>query len=77
MHADATVLLDIPLDVVNERRAHDEKDRFESADLAFHQRVRDGYLALAQATAWFVVDGAPSETEVAAAIDERISRLPW
>jgi dTMP kinase len=37
-----TVLLDVPLEVVNERRAHDAKDRFEREDLAFHQRVRDG-----------------------------------
>jgi dTMP kinase len=72
-----TILLDIPLEVVNERRAHDAKDRFESADLAFHQRVRDGYLALADELAWFVVDGSLSESEVASVIDERVADLPW
>jgi dTMP kinase len=72
-----TILLDLPLEVVNERRAHDAKDRFEAQDLSFHQRVRDGYLALAQDESWFVVDGARSEAEVAGAIDERVSRLPW
>jgi dTMP kinase len=72
-----TILLDIPLEVVNERRAHDAKDRFESADLAFHQRVRDGYLELAQENAWFVVDGSLAESEVASVIDERVADLPW
>ncbi len=73
----ATILLDIPLEVVNERRAHDAKDRFESADLAFHQRVREGYLTLANELAWFVVDGSLSESEVASVIDERVADLPW
>jgi dTMP kinase len=74
---DVTILLDITLDVVNERRAHDAKDRFESSDLAFHQRVREGYLALAKEHHWFVVDGSLSETEVANLIDERVADLPW
>ena len=43
-----TILLDVSLEVVNERRAHDAKDRFEAEDLAFHQRVREGYLELAR-----------------------------
>ncbi|HEV3268421.1 MAG TPA: dTMP kinase [Acidimicrobiales bacterium] len=72
-----TILLDISLDVVNERRSHDAKDRFESADLAFHQRVRDGYLALARANAWFVVDGSLGVDDVAGLIDERVADLPW
>lgn len=72
-----TILLDVSVDVVNERRAHDEKDRFEAEDLAFHQRVRDGYLELARENAWFVVDGARSEVDVARAIDERVADLPW
>ena len=72
-----TVLLDIPLDVVNERRDHDKKDRFEAEDLSFHQRVREGYLELARADDWFVVDGAMSEDDVARVIDQRVARLPW
>ncbi|HWD96854.1 MAG TPA: dTMP kinase [Acidimicrobiales bacterium] len=75
--ADATILLDIPLEVVNERRAHDEKDRFESADLAFHERVRQGYLELANELSWIVIDGARSTDEVAQEIDERVAHLPW
>jgi dTMP kinase len=72
-----TVLLDVPLEVVNDRRAHDAKDRFEAEDLAFHQRVREGYLELAKDPTWFVVDGAMSEADVARAIDERVAELAW
>jgi dTMP kinase len=72
-----TILLDVPLDVVNERRAHDAKDRFEAEDLSFHERVRQGYLELAKDEDWFVVDGAQSEHDVAGVIEERVARLPW
>jgi dTMP kinase len=72
-----TILLDVPLDVVNERRAHDAQDRFEAEDLSFHERVRQGYLELARDGDWFVVDGAHSEDDVAAVIEERVARLPW
>ncbi|MHB8378553.1 MAG: dTMP kinase [Acidimicrobiales bacterium] len=72
-----TILLDVSLEVVNERRAHDAKDRFESADLAFHQRVREGYLALAQEHSWLVVDGSLSTDQVANVIDARLADLPW
>lgn len=76
---DLTVLLDIPLDVANERRARDARDRFESADLDFHQRVRDGYLEMAAAEIdhWFVVDGSMDEQQVARAIDARLDALEW
>lgn len=72
-----TILLDVPLEVVNERRARDAKDRFEAEDLAFHQRVRAGYLELAKENAWFVVDGSLSQVDVARVIDERVVDLPW
>lgn len=77
--ADLTILLDIPLDVANERRERDARDRFESADLEFHQRVRTGYLRIARENPddWFVVDATGSESEVAEAIDERIRQLAW
>ena len=74
---DATILLDIPLEVVGERRAHDKRDRFESADLAFHERVREGYLDLARAQGWIVVDGSRQPAEVAEEIDARVTHLPW
>lgn len=72
-----TILLDISLEVVNERRAHDAKDRFEAEDLNFHRRVREGYLELARENEWLVLDGSMSEDDVALAIDERVGELPW
>lgn len=74
-----TILLDIDLEVANERRERDAKDRFESADLDFHARVREGYLELAQiyGDRWFVVDGSQSEEDVARVIDERVAGLAW
>jgi len=76
---DLTVLIDTPLEVAIERRAPDVRDRFESADLEFHQRVRDGYLAIAAkwGERWSVIDGALSESEVAALVDQRLASLPW
>ena len=70
------MLIDTPLDVANERRTPDARDRFESADLDFHQRVRDGYLAIAATWGdrWCVIDGSRSEAEVADA-GRRATRL--
>ena len=74
-----TILIDMPFDLSSERRAPDTRDRFESADLEFHKRVREGYLAIADTWGerWFVVDGSRSEEEVAAAIEDRLAGLPW
>jgi len=76
---DLTILIDLPVDVANERRERNAKDRFESSDIDFHNRVRSGYLELAKTDGveWFVVDGTKSEAEVAALIDERLAALPW
>lgn len=76
---DLTILIDLALEVANERRTFDARDRFESADLEFHQKVRDGYLAMANTFGdqWFVVDGSQDEDAVAAQVDERLASLPW
>ncbi len=76
---DLTVLLDISLEVAVERRALDHRDRFESADAAFHERVRHGYLAMAAAepSRWFVVDASLDVEQVARLVDERLDELDW
>ncbi|KKL14901.1 hypothetical protein LCGC14_2511020 [marine sediment metagenome] len=46
-----TILLDIPPEEAEKRksgREFQDGDRFESLDLRFHQKVRDGYLSLAR-----------------------------
>jgi dTMP kinase len=76
---DLTVLIDLDPQVANERREPDHRDRFESLHPQFHDRVRQGYLELAEREpeAWFVVDGTPHEATVAAVIDERLAALAW
>lgn len=64
-----TLLLDLPPDIGLARRATaGEVNRLDAAGLAFHQRVRAGYLALAAAEPerWVVVDARRSADEVAA-----------
>jgi dTMP kinase len=76
---DLTVLIDLAPSLANERRTPDQRDRFESADPTFHDRVRQGYLELASQdeTTWFVVDGSGTLDGVAAVIDERLAQLRW
>jgi dTMP kinase len=45
----AIFLLDVPASVAASRRAARTVDRIEGRDLAFHERVRQGYLAVARA----------------------------
>ncbi len=77
--ADLTILLDLAPEVANARRAPDARDRFESADAGFFDRVRQGYLEMAAADPahWCVVDGAREIDDVSAAIDARLDQLTW
>ncbi len=74
---DLTLLIDIDVETANERRARNHEDRFESADAAFHDRLRQGYLEMAAAdpARWSVIDGRGSFEEVAHAIDRRLRPL--
>lgn len=67
---DMTVLFDIPVeDGLQRKRRDDEITRFEShADLAFHRRVRTGFLELAAAEPdrFLVVDGHKPPDEIEA-----------
>jgi dTMP kinase len=76
---DLTVLIDLDVETAAERKVRDSRDRFETSDLDFHQRVRDGYLAMAHefGDTWWVVDGTSSEEEVARQIEERITTMAW
>jgi dTMP kinase len=61
------VLLEAPVDVLAARLRGRELDRFERAGAEFHQRVADGYRAMAAADpdGWVVVDAAADPDEVA------------
>jgi dTMP kinase len=58
---DLTILLDVPPEIGIGRKSDEGVNRFESTfDLAFHQRVRAGYLAMAAAepTRYRVIDSS-------------------
>jgi dTMP kinase len=79
LRPDLTLLLDVPVEIGLARKQADEQTRFEAIfDLAFHRRVRDGYLALASAEPerFRVIDAsAPVEAVVAAALAAILARI--
>jgi dTMP kinase len=67
---DLTFLIDLPVDEAFRRRPPRADDRFESADRAFHERVRAGYLTLAaDQPTWAVIDGTGTVAEVTARVE--------
>ena len=77
MKPDLTVLLDIPVETGLARKTAKKPDRFEQEELAFHHRVREGYLKLAKEAPqrWLVVDATRSKGEVAEIIWQKIKQL--
>jgi dTMP kinase len=79
---DLTVVLDVPVAVARARRDLGGADRLERLDVGFHERVRAGYLALAEAdpSTWVVLDatgevGVVSE-QIMAVVAERLAPVP-
>jgi dTMP kinase len=74
---DLTVLLDIPVEIGLARKGGKKRDRFEQEDIAFHQRVREGYLKLAasEPVRWLVVDAALPKEKIAEIIWQKVSGL--
>jgi dTMP kinase len=77
---DLTILLDVPAEtgLSRKRRGRGALTRFESrADLAFHRRVRDGFLRLARAEPerWRVIDAAGPRSFVAEAIHDAVRQV--
>jgi dTMP kinase len=77
MSPDLIVLLDVPVEEGLGRKKGKEKDRFESESLAFHTRVRRGYLDMAKADPkrWLVVDGRLPRKVIESTIWARVSVL--
>jgi dTMP kinase len=78
LRPDLTVLLDLPVTAGLARKAPGDVTRFETEfDLAFHARVRDGFLALARAepARFAVIDASRSPDEVAPAVNTAVDRL--
>jgi dTMP kinase len=74
---DLTICLDIAIEEGLQRKSVQEWNRLEAQTLAFHQRVREGYLEMAsvEPDRWLVVDASQSVAAVQTAIRERIDRL--
>jgi dTMP kinase len=79
---DLNLLLDVPPRVARGRLDLERADRLERLDAGFHERVRAGYRALAEADpdTWVVVDGAGPVDDVAqqlvAIVLERLGPVP-
>jgi len=72
-----TVLLDIPAEEGLARKKTKRPDRFERENIAFHRRVREGYLKMAasELKRWLVIDASQSKRKVAEIIWHRVSQL--
>jgi len=70
---DLTVLIDIPIEESIKRREQ-SPDRFEQENRSFHEKVRKGYLELAEAEKekWVVIDGTGTVEEVSLLVDQAI-----
>ena len=77
MSPDLIVLLDIPIEDGLGRKKSKERDRFESESLAFHARVRRGYLDMAKADPerWLVVDATQPKEKIAKIIWQKVSQM--
>ncbi len=65
---DLTLLVDVPVEVGIERkrRNNSEWNRLDDYELAFHQRVQEGYFALAEAepNRWVIIDATQDKKDV-------------
>jgi dTMP kinase len=59
------------------RKRDKKQDRFEQEDIAFHRRVREGYLKLAasEPQRWLVIDGTQTKERIAQIIWQKVSQL--
>ena len=73
---DLTILLDLP-PLMGLGRRLSSADRLESEPVEFHQRVRNGFLALANAEPdrYLVLDAARPEVDVSRDIQQRVREL--
>ena len=71
------VLMDIDPELGLARKNPEQIDRFEKEELAFHQRVRQGYLKMAQEEPdlWLVIDASSNIEDVQHIIWQRVSIL--
>lgn len=76
LEPDLTIVLDLPVEQAALRRGR-AADRMEARDLAYHQRVRDGFLAEARVPGRRieVIDAAPAADAIQRALRRRVADL--
>jgi len=74
---DLTVLLDMSAEAGLARKSTKKQDRFEQENMAFHQRVREGYLKMAanEPQRWLVIDATQNRQKIARIIWQRVNQL--
>lgn len=74
---DLTILLDLPVEAGLARKKKGKQDRFHQADIAFHRRIRQGYLKLAadEPQRWLVIDATQPKDEIAEIIWQKVRQL--
>ncbi len=74
---DLTILLDIPIAEGLARKKRSSQDRFESEEIEFHNRVREGYLKLAaqEPKRWLVIDASLPRVKTSKLIWNRVEQL--
>jgi len=77
LRPDLTLVFDVPVEVALARLPKERKDRFESENKAYFERVRAGYLerAAAEPQRVRVVDGSQPLDNVKKEVEDIISRL--
>jgi dTMP kinase len=77
LEPDLVFLLDLQPQAGLKRKRDTGDDRFEAEDIAFHSRVRDGYLELARrdTARWVVLDAQQSRAALGKTVLDRILPL--
>jgi dTMP kinase len=78
LRPDLTILLDVPVEIGLARKGSDEQQRFEAGfDLAYHQRVREGFrlIAAAEPERFVTVNATADVASVERLIRQAIGRL--
>ena len=71
---DLVVFIDVPTQILNERLAKRNLDRFEREGAGFFARINDGFheLMAADPSRWVVIDGTAPKDDVEAAIRSQV-----
>jgi dTMP kinase len=77
LNPDLTILLDLPVETGLARKKDKKTDRFQAENLAFHRRVRQGYLELTKVEPerWLKIDSMQSKETISGIIWQKVSKL--